>query len=139
MPRSLSIAAGNRAITEAGAYSPLVGSHVCSGSAPALVMAAIISNKKAIIDKAEVVIRLISEITKVPEIAQTKNTPSMNAASDAPIITKLFVAAKLEFLPPVVIKIYSETVTISQNISRNSRWFDSKIPAEPPIERRIAP
>ncbi|GAI64907.1 unnamed protein product, partial [marine sediment metagenome] len=64
---------------------------------------------------------LISEMTNVPECTHTIAMPSRKAASEAPIIAKLFVAAKLEFLPPVVIRRYSEAVTISQNISKSSK------------------
>ncbi|MBA7676657.1 hypothetical protein ES703_84901 [subsurface metagenome] len=115
------MAAGNSAITDVGAYSPLVGSQVCKGIAPALVMAAVISKRNAIIGTAEVVASAISEMTNVPENTQISAMPRRRAASDAPIIAKLFVAAKLEFLPPVVIKRYNEAVTISQNISKNSK------------------
>ena len=98
------VASRIRAITDAGACSPLVGSQVCNGNAPALVIAAVRSSKKATIDNFEVVARPISVITNVPESAHTISTPSRKAASDAPIIAKLFVAAKFEFLPPVFIK-----------------------------------
>ena len=139
MPKSLSRAAGSKAITEADANSPLVGTHVCKGMAPAFVMAATIRSKNAIIEIVEFVARLIFDIKNVPEIDHIKNTPSIKAASDAPIIAKLFVAAKFELLPPVDINRYSETVTISQNIRRKSKWFESNIPAEPPIVSKIEP
>jgi hypothetical protein len=133
------MAAGKSAITDAGAYCPLVGIQVCRGIAPAFVTAAIISNKKAIIGIAEAVAILISEITNVPETAHTINTPSRKAPSDAPIIAKLFVAAKLQPFPPVVIRRYNEAVTISQNISKNNKLSESNTPAEPPIVSKIAP
>ena len=70
---------------------------------------------------AVVVDRLISEITNVPESAQTMPMPNRKPASEAPIIAKLLVAAKFEFFPPVLMSRYSEAVTTSQKISRNSR------------------
>jgi hypothetical protein len=70
--------------------------------APAFVTAAIINNKKAIIGTADEVAILISEIKKVPEMTHIIATPSIRAASEAPIKAKLFVAAKLLFGPPVV-------------------------------------
>ena len=112
---------------------------MCNGKAPAFVTAAVKSNRKAIIGRAETVARLICEITSVPESVHTISIPSRKAASDAPIIAKLFVAAKLEFFPPVVIKRYKEAVTISQKISRNNKLFESSIPAEPPRVSRIEP
>ena len=45
----------------------------------------------------------ISDITNVPACAHNIAIPRRNAASDAPIIAKLFVAAKFDFFPPVVI------------------------------------
>jgi hypothetical protein len=102
-------------------------------------MAAVISNRKAIMGKAEVVAMLISEITSVPEDIHTINIPNSRAASEAPITAKLLVAAKLEFLPPVLIRRYNAAVTISQKISKNKRWLESSMPAEPPIVRRIEP
>ena len=135
----MSSAAGKSAITDVGANSPLLGNQVCKGIAPALVIAASISSKKAAIGTADVVYRLISEITNVPVTAQSIAIPSRKAPSDTPIIVKVFVAAKLEFRPPVVIKRYSETVTISQKISKKSKWFESSIPAAPPIVSRTEP
>ncbi len=117
----MSTAAGNSAITETGAYSPLVGNQVCSGNAPALVTAAVIRSKNAMIESAESVGKPISEMTNVPLRYHIINTPSIKAASEAPIIAKLLVAAKLEFLPPVAIRRYSDAVTISQNMSKNNK------------------
>ena len=70
----------------------------------ALVIAAVSNSKKAMTERAEVVGTAIPEITKLLVSIHSINTPNNNAASDAPIIAKLFVAAKLEFFPPVVIK-----------------------------------
>ena len=72
-------------------------------------------------DIAEFAVKLISEITNVPSRRQTIRAPIRKAASEAPIMAKLFVAAKFELLPPVVISKYSEAVTISQNIRRKSK------------------
>jgi hypothetical protein len=72
-------------------------------------------------DLQQVVGRWICEMTKVFESVQTMPIPSSRPASEAPIIAKLLVAAKFECCPPVLIRRYSEAVTISQKISKKSR------------------
>ncbi len=107
--------------------------------APALVTAAIISSRNEMIGSAEVAGRRTAEITNVPDRLHTIAMPSNRPASEAPIIAKLFVAAKLEPLPPVLMSRYSAAVTISQKISNNSKWSVSRMPAEPPMAKRMEP